>query len=101
VNSLAVTHLDKVKDPWKVCFSYEDEMEKYILRCDESRNLKYMDWVGNTLEKVKPVYDNIPPSLCDYIQGCTQIPVKLKSYGPTYKDKVQSPGATPIGSNLG
>lgn len=82
VDNLAVTHLDKVTDPWTVVYAYD----RSILRMHDS--LEGQERMGRELSRVKCVSAPVNKSnFVTWISQTLETPVGITSEGPAYKDK--------------
>lgn len=93
IDSLAITHLDKLSDRlngscwWKACYAYSKPglyMERIPRYDGEMEKLLPM------LEDVKPLYTELSAltqSIEIYMSGALGLPISIESYGPTHTDK--------------
>jgi adenylosuccinate synthase len=92
VDSLAVTHLDRVEHDWKICISYGGNEFLAPLAFKEANRsswLRERSLALNRLRDSKPEYvesDMTADKLIGILEDATGLDVDLGSYGPTYRD---------------
>jgi adenylosuccinate synthase len=88
VDLLALSHMDKVQDTWKVCQSYGADLglESMLLLPDGNVDLVRQEKIGRALKTAKPVYQDL--SVHEVLSHLKSLsPNLLYSYGPTFENK--------------
>jgi len=96
VDLLAVTHMDRLGDTWKVCRAYaENALDRNGWNCNWMLSLPGRDIdlvrqekIGNALKTAQPCYmDLAVPEVLDYLRSESKTTNLLYSYGPTFESK--------------
>lgn len=92
VDALALTHLDRMREGWKLGLSYDgldpEFQERGRVRLGRFQDLDYQERLGRALTEVRPVYEEVAPEeFCTRVEDLLQTPVRLESWGPCYSDK--------------
>lgn len=96
VDLLAVTHMDRLGDTWKICRAYvEDDLDRNGWNCNwllslpgRDIDLVRQEKIGNALKVAKPCYlDLAVPEVLDYLRTESRTTNLLYSYGPTFESK--------------
>jgi adenylosuccinate synthase len=80
VDSLALTHLDKVGNPWKVAYSYD----RNILQAGKTGPVK----LGKDLASVRYLTTRVKKKrFVSWLELTLETPVGITSEGPLFRDK--------------
>ena len=83
VDCLAVTHVDKVTNPWPVCTHYD----RSVLN-NGKFSLKSQEAVGRELMLVEPHLETVKKeAFLPWVEQVLMTPIALTSHGPGHKDK--------------
>lgn len=93
LDGLAVTHLDRVRQDWKLATRYlgfaDKVMETDRIELGRFTDLEYQEHLGKFLQTVHPIYSPVEgaDALCAALSKIAGAPVVLTSRGPTPSDK--------------
>jgi adenylosuccinate synthase len=96
VDLLAVTHMDRLGDTWKISRAYvEDDLDRNGWNCNwllslpgRDIDLVRQEKIGNALKAAQPCYlDLAVPEVLDYLRTEARTTNLLYSYGPTFESK--------------
>ena len=83
IDTLAITHMDKLAENPKVCIAYKGQPEMGL-----PTSLAEQHKLNERLEIAEPVYTT-SKDFIDTIEAAEGVPVSLLSFGPTTEDKVK------------
>jgi adenylosuccinate synthase len=92
VDGLALTHLDRIRDGWRVASGYDGLDGEFAagsrLRLGPARDLGYQQRLGLALQAATPRYEQLSrAAFVGRIEELLQTPVALESWGPCPQDK--------------
>ncbi len=92
IDGLALTHLDRADDSWRVATAYRGLDQEYEkagrLRLGTFKDLAYQERLGRALGEVTPSYEALTAqTFRGRVEKLLQVPICLESWGPTSQHK--------------
>lgn len=84
LDALALTHMDRCRDGWRLAFAYRDGE----LALGPFRDLDYQTRLNRRLNQARPVYRTVHRhELAEALAAELQVPLWIESWGPRAQDK--------------
>ncbi len=85
IDVLALTHLDAIRDPWRVCVAYDNALA--LSHVIDSPDLDRQSRRTQALAAVQPIYENVDSdAFLDLVARRTGLEVAVRGFGPTAAD---------------